>query len=456
MKTDKRIQVFETMPVRQAVLRQIIPAIASQMIALIYNLADTYFVGMLNDPKQTAAITVVYSSFVMLTAVSNLFGVGGASMLAQALGRREADHAKQISSISFWGGLLSGCLFSLLFLALAHPILSLCGASEETYPAAFSYAVWVVVIGGPFTILNTLLANLVRAEGSAAHAAFGVSMGGVLNILLDPIFVLPQFLGLGVVGAGIATALSNVAAVIYFLLYIQIKRRKTVVRIDVRLLRHTKEHIRGILTVGFPSALQYALTVVAIAAQSKFVSRYTTEAVAGLGIVKKLDQLPLYFSIGVSNGMLPMLAYNHASHNYLRRQRAFRFGCIISLSFSLLCVLCYELFAPQLAALFIDDAVTIGYSADFLRIMVVAMPMMSLGYPMIIQFQAMGKAKEALIASILRRGVLDIPLLFLLDTLLPLYGCMLVQPIVDTVSLIVAAWFYRRIKQSEQRSLPQT
>lgn len=205
-------------------------------------------------------------------------------------------------------------------------------------------------------------------------------------------------------------------------------------------------------SAGFPSALQYALTVVAVAAQSRFVSRYATEAVAGLGIVKKLDQLPLYFSIGVSNGLLPLLAYHYAAGQQEKRRAAFRLGCTLSLAFALLCLVTFELFAPQLASLFIDDPATIHYSAGFLRRMVIAMPMMSLCYPMIIQFQAMGKARESLVCSILRKGVLDIPLLFLLDTWLPLYGCMWVQPIVDTISLIVAIGFYRALRRKEDAS----
>ncbi len=450
MESDSRAFVFEKLPVRQAVFRQIAPAIASQMIALIYNLADTYFVGMLNDPIQTAAVTVVYSSFVMLTAVSNLFGVGGASMIARSLGRKDTGGAKKIASISFWGGLLAACIFSILFLLFARPILTLCGAREDTYSVAFQYAKWVVVIGGPFTILNTLLASLVRAEGAAVHAFFGVSMGGVLNILLDPVFVLPQFLGMGAAGAGMATAFSNMAAVAYFLLYLAL-RKNTVLNIRPSYLRDTGCYLKGILSVGFPSALQYALTVVAIAAQSRFVSHYATEAVAALGIVKKLDQLPLYFSIGVSNGLLPLLTYNHAAGNYARRRQAFRLGCLISLGFALLCLVVYEFFAPALSSLFIRDALTIRYSAAFLRIMVVAMPMMAVGYPMITQFQATGHIREALITSLLRKGILDIPLLFLMDTLLPLYGCMMVQPIVDGISMIASLCFYRRIQKQEER-----
>ncbi len=448
-KTADRTAVFETMPIPQAVSRQIIPAVASQMIALIYNLADTYFVGMLNDPSQTAAITVVYSSFVMLTAISNLFGVGGASALSRALGKKDTEAAKGIAALSFWGGLGCAVLFSLLFLAFSRPILVLCGATPDVFETACRYALWVVVIGGPGTILNTLLSNLVRAEGKAAAAAAGVSMGGLLNIVLDPFFVLPQFLGLGAAGAGIATALSNLAVALYFLIYIAWKRKNTVVTVNPVRLRYAGRYLRAILVSGFPSAVQYALTVVAIAAQSKFVSGYATEAVAGLGIVKKLDQLPLYFSIGVSNGLLPLLAYNYSSGNQERRRGVFRLGCTVSFAFSLLCLAAYELFAPQLASLFISDLLTIRYGAGFLRCMVTAMPMMSVCYPMIIQFQAMGKFRESMICSVLRKGVLDIPLLFLMNGLFGLYGCMWVQPVVDAVSLAAAGGFYRRMRRTE-------
>ena len=446
---QNRTEIFENTPIKKAVLLQIVPAIASQMIALLYNLADTYFVGLINDPVQTAAITVVSPCFVMLTAISNLFGVGGASAIARALGKKEPDRARQIASVSFWGGLVMGILFALLFWLLERPILTLCGAREETFAVVMAYAKWVVVIGGPWTVLNTLLANLVRAEGSARRTFVGVSLGGVLNIALDPLFVLPRFLGWGAAGAGIATAISNMAATVYFLCGIFRRRQDTVLSVAPGHLRHIRAHLGGILVIGFPSALQYALTVVAVAAQAKFVSAYPTEAVAALGIVKKIDQLPLYFSIGVANGLLPLLAYNHAAGNTARRSQAFRFGTLTAVSFSLCCLILFELFAEPLVGLFIKNPQTVAYGASFLRLMVTAMPMMSVCYPMIVQFQAMGKAGESLICSVLRKGVLDIPLLFIMDALLPLYGCMLVQPTVDSISLIVALLLYRRIRKGE-------
>lgn len=442
---DSRTMFFEHMPIRQAVLKQIIPAVFSQMIALLYSLADTYFVGMLNAPAQTAAITIVYPSFVMLTAISNLFGIGGASLIARKLGRKDVRSAREISSISFWLGLLTAVLFSLFFLLFARPILILCGAAEETYTFCYDYARWVIVFGGIPTIMNTLLANLVRSEGAAAAASFGISLGGILNILLDPIFILPNFLGMGVIGAGAATALSNLVSMGYFLLYLYRRKYASILNIHPAYLKQIPNHLKDILSIGFPSALQYALTVVAVAAQSAFVAKYATEATAALGIVKKLDQLPLYFSIGVANGLLPLLAYNHSAGNHTRRQDIFRFGTAISVGFALLCVIVYESFAPQLASLFIADQQTITYGASFLRRMVLAMPFMAFCYPMTIQFQAMGKVREALTVSILRKGVLDIPLLFLMDGLLPLYGCMWVQPIVDSFSMLVASILYLRL-----------
>lgn len=189
---NTRISVFEDYPIKKAVLIQVVPAIASQMITLIYSLADTYFVGLLNDPRQTAAVTVAFPSFLMLTAISNLFGIGGASAISRALGRNDSHAARCISAISIWCGLLAACCFSLLFARLKTPILYLCGASSETFPWAARYAQWVIVLGGPFTVMNTLLANLVRAEGGANYASIGVSFGGLLNLLLDPLLILPD------------------------------------------------------------------------------------------------------------------------------------------------------------------------------------------------------------------------------------------------------------------------
>ena len=452
-----RSEIFAKMPVRSAVLRQVLPAIASQMTALIYNLADTYFVGRLDDPNQTAAVTVATAAFLMLTAISNLFGVGGASVISRLLGKERTQEAKKASAFSFWYALISAAVFSVIVTVLRDPILRLCGAKDEYIEFARGYAFYTLIIGAIPTVLTNVLANLVRSEGSAAAASIGVTIGCIINIVLDPIFILPWGFNMGAAGAGAATAISNFCGLAYFIVYMVKNRRTSVINLSIKGLAAT-EHAKDVLGIGFPSAIQYALTVVAVSAQMNFVSQYGGEAVAAVGITKKLDQLPLFFSIGIANGLLPLIGYNYAAGNLERTERAFRFGSMISLGFAVLCVMVYEIFAPDLARLFIENAKTVDYAASFLRRMVLAMPCMSVCYPLIVKFQAMGKAKASLIVSVLRKGVIDIPLYFLMDSLVPLYGCMWVQPIVDTVSLIAAVSInhaiIRELKKTESISLP--
>lgn len=213
------------------------------------------------------------------------------------------------------------------------------------------------------------------------------------------------------------------------------------INISLKLFIKSFKYIPDIVKVGLSSSLQYLLTVIAVGAQTCFVSKYGNTPLAALGIIKRLNYLPLYFTIGLSQGILPLLAYNHSAGNIERRKSIFRFGCTISLSFAILCFVLYEIFAKEITCLFINDFETINYASSFLRMMVVAMPFMAISYLAITQFQAMRMVKEALICSIIRKGVLDIPLLILLDSLFPLYGCMWVQPIVDGVSFVTAMYF---------------
>lgn len=445
MTHKKRKEIFESAPVGKAVITQIIPAVASQMITLIYNLADTFFVGRLNSPAQAAAVMVVSSPFILLTAVANLFGIGGASAISRSLGNNNFNNARQISSIVFWMGIMSGILVSLGFFLLASPILRLCGATNQTYEFSYGYAKWVIIYGATFSILSAVLANVLRAEGRAIIAAVGVAMGGVLNIILDPFFILPSFLGMGVIGAGIATAISGFISAIFLFVAILSGRKRYVADFSVKSLAQIKSHLPEIFLSGFPSAIQYALTVVAVAAHSHFVASYGFEAVAALGIVKKLDQLPLFFSIGVASGLLPFLAYTNTAGKQKRHRSALMIGCVIACSFSIICVILYEIFAPILTSAFIADKMTVNYASAFLRRMVIAMPMMSICHIMIIRFQAIGKVKESIICSLLRKGIIDIPFFYFADIIFPLYGLMWVQPIVDTISLITAIIFTARI-----------
>jgi len=393
-------------------------------------------------------VTVVTPLFLIVTAIANLPGIGGCAVLSAYLGARKNDEAGQVSSIAFWSGLLFALLYSTVFLCFGKALLTLTGASGGVMEYALSYSRYVIVIGCIPIILTQVLANMVRAVGMSRQASVGVSMGGILNIILDPLLILPQGAGLGVMGAGISTAVSNLASLAYFLILLRANRAGGLLSLRPRHLLRISDHFSDMVKRGLPSSLQYLLTVVAVAALSHFVSGYGTEATAALAIVKELDYLPLYFSIGLSQGILPLISYCYGSGNTARRKAVCRFGTAVSVGFALVCFVCYECFAPELAEFFINDPETDGYIAGFLRRMVVAMPFMAFCYPVITNFQATGHVREAMICTLLRKGLLDVPLLILFDAVWPLYGCMWVQPSVDFISMLTALYFISRLTKT--------
>ena len=439
------IETFEKKPVFRAVLAQSMPAIIAQLIALLYNWADTFFLARLNQPELVAAAMIALPLYLMLTAIGNLPGVGGGSLFSHFLGKRDPESASSVASLTIWMGLLLALLCTVIYPMVDEPLLRLIGADEATLAPAREYTFWLITVGSVPIIMNLVLANLVRAEGLARQASVAISAGGILNCVLDPLLMLPELGNMGITGAGIATALSNILSAVWLMAIIVARRKKGVISASARLLRSAKQYFSGMLKVGFPSSLQYMLTVVAVAALTHFVSRYATEATAALGVVKRLDYLPLYFSIGLSQGILPLLAYNHGANNIQRRNEIFRCGCFLSVGFAVVCFVVYELWAEPLALFFTQEPTTVSYIAQFLRIQVVAMPFMAICYPAITYFQAMQRTREALVCSILRKGVLDIPLLFLMNACMGLYCCMWVQPIVDFTSMLFAVFFLYRI-----------
>lgn len=439
------IETFEHKPVIRAVFSQSMPAIIAQLIALLYNWADTFFLARLNQPELVAAAMIALPLYLMLTAIGNLPGVGGGSMLSHYLGKHNPDGASSVASLTIWMGLILALLCAIIYPLVDEPLLRLIGADEQTLAPAREYTFWVITIGSVPIIMNLVLANLVRAEGLARQASIAISAGGILNCVLDPILMLPEMGNMGITGAAVATALSNMLSAVWLTAIIHARRKSGVITAAPHLLRSAKVYFSKIIQVGFPSSLQYLLTVVAVAALTHFVSRYATEATAALGVVKRLDYLPLYFSIGLSQGILPLLAYNHAANNIQRRNQVFRCGMMLSLGFAIACFVVYELWAEPLALFFTQEPTTVDYITQFLRIQVVAMPFMAICYPAITYFQAMQRTREALVCSILRKGVLDIPLLFLMNGWMGLYGCMWVQPIVDFTSMLFAVYFLWRI-----------
>ena len=451
---DENKELFETMPVARALTKMAIPTIISQLITMIYNLADTYFIGQTNNPYMVAAASLSYVLFFILTALSNLFGVGGGSQISRLLGEQRFEEAKKVCSFSFYGTICISLLYSLGCLAFMDPLLRLLGATDNTIAYSCQYTLWVIVVGGVPSCLSMTMAHLLRSEGYARYASYGLSGGGILNMILDPLFMFVIMRpGQEVMGAALATMLSNCAALVYFALMFLHLRKDTVLCISPRMMLPGKSSVRNVFSVGIPSAIGSLLACLSNTVVNKLSSGYNDYAVAAMGIVKKIDMLPMNVGMGLCQAMVPMVAYNYSTKNY-RRMGAFTNAARLSgVVFAGICIVVMEPFAPQTITLFIHDPETVRYGVDFLRINVLATPLMICNFQMSYTFQAMGKGAESLLLTSCRQGIINIPLLFLMNRLVGLYGIIWTQLLADSITIVISFLFYQHTMKKLRQSL---
>lgn len=444
-------ELFEKTPVPRALAKLAIPTIISQLITMVYNLADTFFIGSTKDPYKVAAATLAYTLFFILNALSNLFGIGGGTLISRILGNGKPEEAKKVCAFSFYGSLLVALLYSIFCLLCMDTLLDLLGASVYTMDYAASYTFWVVVIGGIPAMLSLTMSHLLRSVGYAGQASFGLGMGGVLNIVLDPLFMfvlLPE--GQEVTGAAMATMLSNVVALCYFAGLFAKLYRSTVLSVSPRLVLSGAHYAGTILAVGFPSAIGNLLSCVSNMLINKLASGYGDIPVAALGIVKKIEMLPMNVGMGLCQGMLPLVAYNYAAKNVRRMKQTVKDASFCGMGFAILCVLVFEIFAQTSIRIFIDEADTVAMGADFLRINCLATPLMICNFHISFMFQAVGKGPQSLVLASCRTGVVQIPMLFLMNAVVGLYGLAWTQLISDGITLVIAILLYRQFLQKIQ------
>lgn len=441
---DKNL-LFESMPIPKAVAKLAIPTILSSLVMVLYNLADTYFVGMLNDPLQNAAVTLAAPVLLAFNAVNNLFGVGTSSMMSRALGRKEYDTVRRSSAFGFYCALFCGVAFAVLCTVFKGPLLTLLGADEVTAPATAAYMLWTVSCGATPAILNVVLAYLVRSEGASLHASIGTMSGCLLNMVLDPVFILPWGLDMGAAGAGLATFLSNAVACGYFLVLLYVKRRTTYVCVNPRMLGIRREIVLGICSVGIPAAIQNLLNVTGMTILNNFTSEYGADAVAAMGISQKISMVPLQIALGFSQGIMPLISYNYASGNHPRMKKAITFAIklMIPALFGVMVIFC--LCSAGLTNAFMENESIIAYGTHFLRGFSLTLPFLGMDFLAVGVFQALGMGKNALIFAVMRKIVLEIPALFILNWLVGLYGLPYAQPFAEMVLAAAAVFMLRRI-----------
>ena len=336
-------------------------------------------------------------------------------------------------------------LFSVLCAVFCYPLLTLLGADSETSQATAAYLFWTVTCGATPTILNVVLAYLVRAEGSALHASIGTMSGCLLNIVLDPVFIMPWGFNMGAAGAGLATFISNCVACLYFFVLLIVKRGKTYVCIRPNAFTLRKEIVKGVCGVGVPASIQNLLNVTSMTLLNNFTSSYGADAVAAMGITQKINMVPMYIAMGLSQGIMPLISYNYSSGNVRRMKETVHFSRNASLVIIILVSASYLFFPQFFVSLFMDNPVIIDYGSRFLQGFCLGLPFLCLDFLAVGVFQAVGMGREALIFALLRKIVLEIPALCILNFLFPLYGLAYAQPSAEPVLSVAAMIVLRRL-----------
>lgn len=449
--TTDKTALFSTMPVGKALLTMAIPTIISQLITMIYNLADTFFIGMTNDPYKVAAASAVTVLFFIVSAFANLFGVGGGSLMSRLLGEKSEESAKRVGVFSIYGSLVIAIIYSIVCLVFTEPLARLLGASDNTIGYASSYLFWVVVIGAVPSTVGMTMSFLLRSAGYSKESGIGLAIGGIANIILDPLFmfvILPE--GNEVTGAALATLFSNVISLGYFLFVYLRLRGKSILSLSPKYIRIESSLIMKVFAIGLPSALTAMLSNITNIIKNNLTSGYGDVELAAYGIVMKADMLPLNIGMGLCQGMMPLVAYNYAAKNYQRMKafvkKAQTWGIIIAA----VCIVVFEAFAPQIMWLFIKDEATISYGTVFLRIACLSTPFMIVNFQKIYCLQAMGKGKESLFLGVLRQGLLAIPIIYILNHFFKVYGIVSAQLISDGITIIFSTVIFRQVYKKIQ------
>ena len=440
-----REDIFQNLPIPTALGKMIVPAVTSQLIVLIYNMADTFFVGQTGNPYMVAATSLILPVFNITLCLAGLAGIGGGSLISRLLGQGREEEARRVSAFSLYLGLCIAALFAVGIGVFMEPVLNLLGAGENTYTYARQYALCVIVTGGVPTVLSNVLANLIRSVGRSKEASAGIILGGLLNIALDPLFMfvlLPD--GYEVLGAGLATCLSNCTAFLFFVVVLLRMGRSSVITFSPRGGMPQKASIAAIFGVGIPSAVATFLFDLDYVIIDKLMVSYHDLALAAVGIVLKVERFPLNVGIGICQGMLPLVAYNYSAGNKQRMEDTIRLARGLGLVIAGISIVLYELFAVQFAHLFISDAQTVALASQFLRIRVLATPLMFLSFFTVYLFQAFGKGRISLFLGVTRWLVFNIPMLFLLNAIFGMFGIVWSQVTADTLTVLLSFYVYRK------------
>lgn len=433
---------YNKMPVSKAVIQNALPAVAAMLMVLIYNLADTFFIGQTHDAYQVAAVSLATPVFLVFMSIGTIFGVGGTSVISRSYGEGKKEYAKKVCSFCMWSCIAIGIFLTIGFLLFMEPLLKLIGASADTWEYTKTYLT-IVSFSGTFALISSCFSNILRAEGQATKAMNGQLIGNILNMFLDAVLIM--VFHWDIVGCALATLLGETVGAIYYLYYYL--TGKSVLSIHIKDFTLKDKVANSVLSIGIPAALGSLLMSASQIIMNSQMATYGDMAVAGIGVAMKIVMITGMVSMGIGQGVQPLLGYCVGAKTWERFKKYMKFAfCFATFLGVSLTILCYA-FTNQIVGVFLTDANAFDYAVEFARILLSTGPVFGIFYVLTNALQAMGAAMPSLIINISRQGLIYIPALFLLKAVLGVTGLVWAQPIVDVISLVVGIGMYLKVSR---------
>ncbi len=450
---QKFIMMTET-PIRRLIIRLALPAMVSVMISSIYNMADTYFVGQLNEgsaaaTSATAAVGIAFPLMSIIQAVGFMFGHGSGNFISRALGRQETEEAERMAATGFFSALLGGLILTVLGLMFLNPLATLLGSTPTILPYATSY-IRIILIGAPWMAASLVLNNQLRFQGNAFFSMIGIGIGGIINIILDPIFIF--VCNLGINGAALATIISQF---ISFLLLFIGTRKSDNLNIYLRNFTPKAHYFKEIFKGGAPSLFRQGIGSVSTTCLNNAAAAFGDPAIAAMSIVSRIMMFANSLVIGFGQGFQPVCGFNFGAKKYARVRQAFFFCVKVCTVFLVFAGFLGILLAPSVISLFrSDDAAVIEIGALALKMQCFTAPLFALVIISNMMLQTIAKTFRASLLAVARQGLFFLPLVFVFSRCFGLFGIQLTQPVADVFSFLLALFLQiktlREIKLLEQ------
>lgn len=450
-KQDKRIYTLSEEKPSKAVVKMGVPLIAGMFIMVLYNLVDTYFIGLTRNDYQLAAVNLAYPVMMVMIAISNMIGTGASSLIARCLGAKDKQKAAETLTAGFVLTVVNSIIVAAVGLIFLNEIVKGLGAKENTFEYTKQY-VRILLICSVFTMGNYSFGQFLRSEGSVKYSIVGMIVGTIVNIILDPLFIFT--LGMQVRGAALATVIGNAAGMFASLIFYI--KGKTLLCPDKKCIRPKASVLGEIYRVGLPASLETLLSSAAYVVNNNLAVAYGELTVAAMGIAQKLLSLGNYIYQGFAAGTQPLMGYNYGAKNYSRMKAILKAGVITVTCTELFLMVIYGAFAPLLTGIFSDSQEVISIGARVLRTVMFILPFVGTVSMCRMSFQAMGKPLYAFCITLVRQLILYIPLLLLFDHVFGFKGMLCAQPVTEAVMMTVSLiLLYRFITKAEFEESPK-